>query len=267
MSKAGDVNLHECRRADSNAPFKASKNLGPNVNRATSEARPWLSPDGRVLCFGSIEVERDAAGGVKSDAGTRQLWFAVRPSVDAQFGPRQPLGPPPFPTDHYRVHANLSADGTLLLFESKRTDADHELRMSRRVPRQKMARASCRRRPSSLGPGSSRSVGEVPRHDRRDEALRRAKMILIQPGEFPIVSTVEQFAQAQELAKHDGTDEVTQDNFRIGDRERPQHRVVLSQPYFPSATEATVGEFCKFVDDMKYYERAVRIVWLPVRTF
>lgn len=85
-----------------------------------------------------------------------------------------------------------------------------------------------------------------------------AKMILIPPGEFLMGSSEAQVAGAQELAKSDGTDETTQTGFRTGGgaREQPQHRVVLTQPYLMGATEVTVGEFRKFVDDTKYVTEA-----------
>ena len=70
-------------------------------------------------------------------------------------------------------------------------------------------------------------------------------MVVIPPGEFLMGSTDEQCTVAVQL--------LNQFNLNSGVRkslenaERPQHRVVLSQPFLMGATEVTLGEFKKFV--------------------
>lgn len=57
-------------RANVNQPWPAPVNLGPDVNTAAVEARPWLSVDGKRLYFGS-----NRAGG----EGNLDLYVSTRP--------------------------------------------------------------------------------------------------------------------------------------------------------------------------------------------
>ncbi len=70
------------------------------------------------------------------------------------------------------------------------------------------------------------------------------KMVLIPPGEFMMGSTDEQVAATMKVADELKIDQWTKD--RIQKNERPQHRVVITKPFFVSATEVTVGQFKRF---------------------
>jgi formylglycine-generating enzyme required for sulfatase activity len=77
-----------------------------------------------------------------------------------------------------------------------------------------------------------------------------AKMILIPPGEFLMGSTDEQVEAALKLAEELNTKQAAKD--RIQNAERPQHRVVVTKPFFMGATEVTIGQFKKFTQATGY---------------
>ncbi|MGE0606831.1 MAG: SUMF1/EgtB/PvdO family nonheme iron enzyme [Pirellulales bacterium] len=69
-------------------------------------------------------------------------------------------------------------------------------------------------------------------------------MILIPPGEFLMGSTDVEVEAALKVAYEIEADQLTID--RIQKNERPQHKVVITKPFWMSATEVTIGEFKKF---------------------
>lgn len=76
-----------------------------------------------------------------------------------------------------------------------------------------------------------------------------AKMILIPPGEFLMGSTDEQVAEVmKEVAAAHGQEFAD----RMKKAEQPQHRVVLSKPFWIGATEVTIGQFRKFAEATQY---------------
>lgn len=127
-NSAGDLDLFESRRKDSQSPFEPPVKLGAAVNSPLAELRPWLSGDGRVLLFYTAEPKTVAVG-------SRQIWMAVRSNQDAPFGPRQLISLPSGTGDDAAGFPSLSSDGSLLFFERKQRGADHELWMTRRVPK------------------------------------------------------------------------------------------------------------------------------------
>jgi len=81
-----------------------------------------------------------------------------------------------------------------------------------------------------------------------------AKMILIPPGEFLMGSSDEQVAAALKVAEKDAASAFAVDYIR--NAERPRHRVVITKPLLMGATEVTVGEFRKFIEESKYVTEA-----------
>ena len=80
-------------------------------------------------------------------------------------------------------------------------------------------------------------------------------MILIPPGEFMMGSTDEQVeASLKTCVGIYATDPNLVS--RIKTNERPQHRVVITKPYFMGTTEVTIGQFKKFADATKYATEA-----------
>lgn len=82
------------------------------------------------------------------------------------------------------------------------------------------------------------------------------KVILIPPGEFLMGSSDEQHREAVAWAQ---SITLTQGERKsLENAERPQHRVVLSQPLFMGATEVTLGQFKQFVAATGFQTEAER---------
>ena len=72
------------------------------------------------------------------------------------------------------------------------------------------------------------------------------KLVLIPPGEFLMGSSDEQLGAIIKEVEQLNLGRETID--RILKQERPQHRVVLTRPFFLGATEVTIGQFKKFAE-------------------
>lgn len=83
------------------------------------------------------------------------------------------------------------------------------------------------------------------------------KFRLIPPGEFLMGTTPEQNALGQKILEGDHNSPDPNISRRLP-AEMPQHRVVLTKPFFMAATEVTVARFRKFVDATGYETTADR---------
>lgn len=89
-----------------------------------------------------------------------------------------------------------------------------------------------------------------------------ATMILIPPGEFLMGSSDEQIETATRAAleaEHDHSKETIE--FIRGQVQRgvrPQHRVVINNPFLMGATETTIGQFRQFAGETQYRTEAER---------
>ena len=79
-------------------------------------------------------------------------------------------------------------------------------------------------------------------------------MVLIPPGEFLMGSSDDQVTAALKVAEEIKADPSTVRD--IQNSERPQHRVLITKPFLMGATEITVGQFAKFIEQSGYKTQA-----------
>jgi formylglycine-generating enzyme required for sulfatase activity len=80
------------------------------------------------------------------------------------------------------------------------------------------------------------------------------KLMLIPAGEFMMGSTDAQIAEAVAAAKGVNLSKMMIERIETG--ERPQHKVIITKPYYMAATEVSVAQFRTFVEESKYVTEA-----------
>jgi formylglycine-generating enzyme required for sulfatase activity len=118
-------NLWMTTRRSVDQPFDEPAKVGPQVNSAYSDERPYLTPDGLSLFFSS-----DRPGGV----GSGDIWVSHRASTNLPFGTATNLGPP-VNTEAVEGGPSLSADALTLVFHRQVAGSGKDLWMSRRRTR------------------------------------------------------------------------------------------------------------------------------------
>ncbi len=83
------------------------------------------------------------------------------------------------------------------------------------------------------------------------------RLTLIPPGEFQMGSSDQAIEAA--LATAQQLNVGLPDRRRISQAERPQHRVVISRPYWMGTTEVTIGQFRQLVADTQYVTETERL--------
>ena len=227
--------------AEFERPVPIDLPLIPDVKHYSYVSGISISADERVLIF-SPAFDKS----VPND-----LFMSVRPTPKSPFGAPVNLGPR-INSEASDVQPNLSADGTILVFGSDRLGGlgPADLWMTRRVPKAKGTA------PPSIPPDKAVAPFDAQQARAHQEAWAKylgttiettnsvgAKMILIPPGEFLMGSSDEQVAVALKMA--DDIQAVPGTKDRIQKAERPQHRVVITKPFWMSSTEVTIGQFKK----------------------
>jgi Tol biopolymer transport system component len=91
--------------------FGNPTNLGPSINTSSNEGLPMISLDGLSLYFSS---------GRSGGYGKNDIWVAMRPSTEDEWGPATNLGPR-VNSDDIDLWPCISADGLTLTFYSIRS--------------------------------------------------------------------------------------------------------------------------------------------------
>jgi hypothetical protein len=107
----GKTDLWMTRRSTIDDPWSEPVNLGPPVNSPDIEATPSISADGLLLFFQSTRP-----GGY---GGPVDIWVAMRPTTDDNWGTPVNLGPV-INTWDFDGLPSISADGSALYFVSNR---------------------------------------------------------------------------------------------------------------------------------------------------
>jgi predicted secreted protein len=96
--------------ANADFTFGEPTNLGPVVNSPYDDGSPDISADGLTLYFDSLRPD---------GAGSWDIWLTRRETVDAEWGPSEPLGPS-INSGYGESGPCISADGLTLYFASNR---------------------------------------------------------------------------------------------------------------------------------------------------
>jgi hypothetical protein len=116
------VSIGVARRATKDDPWGEPENLGPIVNGWSCQDTPWISSDGRVLVFTDVWVCEPRPGG----HGLTDIWLSRRATQDAEWSEPVNLGPP-INTEFEEDLSMISADGSMLYFDSNRPGGSGEM--------------------------------------------------------------------------------------------------------------------------------------------
>ncbi|RLS56814.1 MAG: hypothetical protein DWH91_05750 [Planctomycetota bacterium] len=217
--------------------------IPPNIAHGGVRA-VWNSVDGRVLVFHTVR-------GTSGSATQYDLWLTTRSSTAEPWQEPISFGPTINSTANERG-ACLSDDGRELIFASDRPGGlgDTDLYVSRRVFKKPAELESATGWPADA-PAPAIAPFNAEQAQQHQAAWAKylnvpveytnsigMKFRLIPPGEFLMGSTPEEI----EAALKD-----VQPNDMFGQRcvksEAPQHRVILTKPFYLGATEVTQREY------------------------
>ena len=103
----GGTDLWQTHRASVDSDWQTPVNAGPELNSSRNEESPELSADGLTVFFASAR------------SGPRDLWFAKRATIDAEWQSPVRL-PPPINGRFEDIEPAISPDGCTMVFASTR---------------------------------------------------------------------------------------------------------------------------------------------------
>jgi hypothetical protein len=116
-----ELTIGVSRRETKDASWGEPESLGPVVNSWSCQDTPWISSDGRVLVFTDVWVCEPRPGGY----GATDIWLTRRANKDAEWSEPVNLGPP-VNTEFEEDLSMISADGSMLYFDSDRPGGSGE---------------------------------------------------------------------------------------------------------------------------------------------
>ena len=119
-ASVGYTNIWRAERASLNDDFGAPQQV-PNINTATDEYHPTLSPDGLTLFFSDWVTSDPRPGG----NGWGDIWYATRPSIDEPFDNVRNVGGPLnglYGDVNLVVSSDWPADGSTAYFTTTRPE-------------------------------------------------------------------------------------------------------------------------------------------------
>jgi len=103
----GQGDIYVATRHSPREPWQAVVRLSDAVNVAADDYAPLISVDGLSLYF----ISKRPGG-----PGDIDIWFTIRPTLDAEWGCPEPL-PPPINSPYKEGHKCVSTDGLMLFFQ------------------------------------------------------------------------------------------------------------------------------------------------------
>lgn len=251
----GGMDLWMSERTSSNAMWSRPIPLKAPVNSTATESRPCLSPDGLTLLF----TRRDS-----THTSMRTMWVSTRTDRTAEWQAPVRFTFPTAPNMSMASPA-ISPDGTTLVFVAHHGDSrKSDIWMSRRVRKSSLPTppAVPEAPPLAVAPFDADQamahqqawadfLGLPVEKEVELPGGEKMKFMLIPPGEFMMGSTEEEIAKSLETAEN---------AYQKGlvPNEGPQHRVVITRPFWMSRFEITLGQFRGFVNATGYKTEAER---------